>query len=150
MRRQSSSRTRAMASQPSWAWKEPAGTSKQSSPAAMGATLRNSDTPGVLAGCSWRRWLGIDSISVPAGAAGTLGLSLSTNGFQAVMGFLESHGDLQILSSPRVATLNNQKAVLKVGTDDFFVTEADPLPFAGVYRGKGALRELFTTVMGMP
>lgn len=34
-------------------------------------------------------------------------------------------------------------------TDDFFVTEADPFPFAGVYRGKGALRELFTTVMGM-
>jgi MSHA biogenesis protein MshL len=27
-----------------------------------------------------------------------------------------------VLSSPRVATINNQKAVLKVGTDDFFVT----------------------------
>jgi MSHA biogenesis protein MshL len=27
-----------------------------------------------------------------------------------------------VLSSPRVATLNNQKAVLKVGTDEFFVT----------------------------
>jgi MSHA biogenesis protein MshL len=26
------------------------------------------------------------------------------------------------MSSPRIATLNNQKAVLKVGTDDFFVT----------------------------
>jgi MSHA biogenesis protein MshL len=26
------------------------------------------------------------------------------------------------LSSPRIATLNNQKAVLKVGTDEFFVT----------------------------
>ncbi len=34
-------------------------------------------------------------------------------------------------------------------TDDFFVTEADGLPFAGVYRGKHALRELFTKVMGM-
>ncbi len=34
-------------------------------------------------------------------------------------------------------------------TDDFFITEADPLPFAGVYRGKTALRELFTKVMGM-
>jgi MSHA biogenesis protein MshL len=29
---------------------------------------------------------------------------------------------VQVLSSPRVATLNNQKAVLKVGTDEFFVT----------------------------
>ncbi len=29
---------------------------------------------------------------------------------------------MQVLSSPRIAALNNQKAVLKVGTDDFFVT----------------------------
>ena len=64
----------------------------------------------------------VDSVSLPAGAGGTLGLALSTNGFQAVLGFLESHGDVQILSSPRVATLNNQKAVLKVGTDEYFVT----------------------------
>jgi MSHA biogenesis protein MshL len=66
--------------------------------------------------------LGIDGLGVPVGAAGTLGVAISTNGFQAVMGFLESHGDLQILSSPRVATLNNQKAVLKVGRDEYFVT----------------------------
>ena len=38
------------------------------------------------------------------------------------MGFLETQGELQILSSPRVATLNNQKAVLKVGVDEYFVT----------------------------
>ncbi len=34
-------------------------------------------------------------------------------------------------------------------TDDFFVTEADGLPFEGVYRGKNALHQLFTKVMGM-
>ena len=34
-------------------------------------------------------------------------------------------------------------------TDDFFVTEADNLPMAGVYRGKNALRELYVKVMGM-
>lgn len=34
-------------------------------------------------------------------------------------------------------------------TDDFFITEADTLPFAGTYRGKRALRDLFTKVMGM-
>jgi MSHA biogenesis protein MshL len=64
----------------------------------------------------------IDAVSLPSGGAGTLGLSLATKGFQAVLGFLESQGDLQVLSSPRVATLNNQKAVLKVGTDEYFVT----------------------------
>jgi len=66
--------------------------------------------------------LAIDSISLPAGAGGTLGLALATKGFQAVLGFLETHGNLQVLSSPRVATLNNQKAVLKVGVDEYFVT----------------------------
>ncbi len=64
----------------------------------------------------------LDSVSLPAAAGGTLGLSLATKGFQAVLGFLESQGELQILSSPRVATLNNQKAVLKVGVDEYFVT----------------------------
>lgn len=34
-------------------------------------------------------------------------------------------------------------------TDDFFVTEADTLPMAGVYRGKNALRDLYTKVMGL-
>ncbi len=64
----------------------------------------------------------VDSVGLPAAGSGTLGLALATNGFNAVLGFLESHGDVQILSSPRVATLNNQKAVLKVGTDEYFVT----------------------------
>ena len=62
------------------------------------------------------------SVSLPSAGAGTLGLALATNGFSAVLGFLESHGTVQILSSPRVATLNNQKAVLKVGVDEYFVT----------------------------
>jgi MSHA biogenesis protein MshL len=29
---------------------------------------------------------------------------------------------VHVLSSPRVAAVNNQKAVLKIGTDEFFVT----------------------------
>jgi MSHA biogenesis protein MshL len=66
--------------------------------------------------------LALESLSVPSAVGGTLGLSLATKGFQAVMGFLEMQGELQILSSPRVATLNNQKAVLKVGVDEYFVT----------------------------
>jgi MSHA biogenesis protein MshL len=59
--------------------------------------------------------------SVAAGG-GLFGLALSTSRFAAVLGFLETQGDVQTLSSPRIATLNNQKAVLKVGSDDYFVT----------------------------
>ena len=64
------------------------------------------------------------TVPVPSVAAGggLFGLALSTTNFGAVLGFLETQGDVQTLSSPRVATLNNQKAVLKVGTDEFFVT----------------------------
>ncbi|MDG0865426.1 pilus (MSHA type) biogenesis protein MshL, partial [Pelomonas aquatica] len=63
-----------------------------------------------------------DLIPLPSAGGGTFGLALSRGGFQALLSFLESHGDTQILSSPRIATLNNQKAVLKVGTDDYFIT----------------------------
>ena len=64
------------------------------------------------------------AVAIPSVAAGggLFGLALSTTNFGAVLGFLETQGDVQTLSSPRVATLNNQKAVLKVGTDEFFVT----------------------------
>lgn len=64
------------------------------------------------------------AVAIPSVAAGggLFGLALSTTNFAAVLGFLETQGDVQTLSSPRVATLNNQKAVLKVGTDEFFVT----------------------------
>jgi MSHA biogenesis protein MshL len=63
--------------------------------------------------------------SLPTGAiAGTLfGLAFQTSNFAALLNFLESQGNVHVLSSPRIATLNNQKAVLKVGTDEFFVTE---------------------------
>lgn len=40
-------------------------------------------------------------------------------------------------------------AAEEVLTDDFFITEADSLPMAGVYRGKTALRNLYTQVMGL-
>lgn len=63
-----------------------------------------------------------DLIPLPSAGGGTLGLALARGGFQALLAFVESHGDTQILSSPRIATLNNQKAVLKVGTDDYFIT----------------------------
>ena len=63
-----------------------------------------------------------DNVPLPTTGGGMFGLALATSGFQAVLGFLETRGDVQILSSPRIATLNNQKAVLKVGTDAYFVT----------------------------
>jgi MSHA biogenesis protein MshL len=60
------------------------------------------------------------SVANPASAV--FGLAFQTANFALLLQFLETQGHVQVLSSPRVATLNNQKAVLKVGTDEFFVT----------------------------
>ena len=61
--------------------------------------------------------------SLISGVSGAvLGLAFQTQNFTALLNFLDSQGNTQVLSSPRIATLNNQKAVLKVGTDQFFIT----------------------------
>lgn len=62
------------------------------------------------------------AIATSALGKGFFGVAFQSKDFAALLSFLETQGDVQVLSSPRVATINNQKAVLKVGTDDFFVT----------------------------
>ncbi len=73
---------------------------------------------------------GADLLS--AANTGTLiGLAFQTSNFAALLSFLESQGNVHVLSSPRIATLNNQKAVLKVGTDEFFVTNVSTTTTTG-------------------
>ncbi len=62
------------------------------------------------------------TMSTSAGGQGFYGLALQAQNFSALLNFLETQGKAHVLSSPRIATLNNQKAVLKVGTDELFVT----------------------------
>src|SRR5437879_5533190 len=52
--------------------------------------------------------------------AGVFGLAIQNNNFAALLQFLESQGNVQVLSSPRVAALNTHEAVLKRGTDHVF------------------------------
>lgn len=69
------------------------------------------------------------ALGATANAAGSLfGLAFQTANFSALLSFLESQGNVHVLSSPRIATLNNQKAVLKVGKDEFFVTKLSTTP----------------------
>jgi len=53
---------------------------------------------------------------------GVFSLAVLSNNFSAFIELLQSQGEVQVLSSPRVSTVNNQKAVIKVGGDEFFVT----------------------------
>lgn len=51
-----------------------------------------------------------------------LGLAVQFRNFSALISFLQTQGSVHVLSSPRIATLNSQKAVLKVGSEEPFVT----------------------------
>ena len=59
------------------------------------------------------------------------GMAFQTGSFAALLNFLETQGNVHVLSSPRIATLNDQKAVLKVGTDEFFVTNVSSTTTTG-------------------
>jgi len=49
--------------------------------------------------------------------------NFSLGDFTGALQLLRTQGDVRVLSSPRIATVNNQKAVIKVGSDEFFVTD---------------------------
>lgn len=50
-------------------------------------------------------------------------LSFINKDFAGVLSLLSTQGNVQTLSSPRVTATNNQKAVIKVGNDEYFVTD---------------------------
>lgn len=54
--------------------------------------------------------------------AGIFTLNVDAGDFLGALSLLETQGDVDVLSSPRIATVNNQKAVIKVGSDEYFVT----------------------------
>ncbi|WP_150112672.1 pilus (MSHA type) biogenesis protein MshL [Marinobacter nitratireducens] len=56
---------------------------------------------------------------------GLFSASVRAGDFTGLIQLLGKQGNVQILSSPRISTVNNQKAVIKVGTDEFFVTDID-------------------------
>ncbi|WP_298716500.1 pilus (MSHA type) biogenesis protein MshL [uncultured Oceanisphaera sp.] len=48
--------------------------------------------------------------------------NITDGNFTSVISLLQTQGEVNTLSNPRVTTSNNQKAVIKVGTDEYFVT----------------------------
>lgn len=62
----------------------------------------------------------IPSFTEPFG--GVLSLGFNYKKLAAFVELLGTQGNVQVLSSPRVSVTNNQKALIKVGVDEFFVT----------------------------
>ncbi len=88
-------------------------------PIAPGTTLQNS---GPLSALGLNGMPGASLITDATNIGSMFGLAFQSPNFAAMLQFLETQGNVQVLSSPRIASINNQKAVLKVGTDEFFVT----------------------------
>ena len=77
--------------------------------------------PGVFTG-------GVYTLAANAG-------SFMVGDFTAVVTMLESQGKTNVLSSPRISTLNNQQAIIKVGKDETFVTGISPGISGGINSG---------------
>ena len=84
--------------------------------------------PGASIGTTGTLTDGTNSATAGANlAAGALGrgfygLAFQAANFASLINFMQTQGNVSVLSSPRIATLNNQKAVLKVGSDELYVT----------------------------
>lgn len=74
---------------------------------------------------------------VASAFGGMFAMSLNLGDFTGFLEFLETQGDVHVLSSPRVSTVNNQKAVIKVGSDEFFVTDIDTSEDTAAVAGTG-------------
>lgn len=55
-----------------------------------------------------------------------------TSDFITTIRILGTQGTVQVLSSPRVATMNNQQSLIKVGNDEFFVSGITPGQASGL------------------
>ena len=62
---------------------------------------------------------------------GVFSIAVALDEFAAFIELLKTQGDVEVLSSPRISTLNNQKAVIKVGNDEFFVTDVSTTTVTG-------------------
>jgi len=101
----------------------PDGTLLQNSDIVADPTASNPSSPDPLNPLTGTFGSATSVLTAGANVAGSVfGLAFQTGSFAALLNFLESQGTVHVLSSPRIAALNNQKAVIKVGTDEFFVT----------------------------
>jgi MSHA biogenesis protein MshL len=63
---------------------------------------------------------------------GAFTLAVNAGSFNAYVELLATQGKTHVLSSPRVSTINNQKAVIKAGDDEYFVTGVSSNTVTGV------------------
>jgi MSHA biogenesis protein MshL len=99
------------------------GNSRQSDTSVTSNVTTNYDSAAAVSGLAMT---GVGGLLKSFPVQGALGLAFQSANFSSLISFLQTQGTVYVLSSPRIATLNNQKAVLKVGSEDRFVVEIQP------------------------
>lgn len=69
--------------------------------------------------------------SISSAIGGVTSLSFLNKDFSGVIELLSTQGNVQVLSSPRITATNNQKAIIKVGEDEYFVTDVSSTTTTG-------------------
>lgn len=86
---------------------------------------------GLEGGISLSTTPGVIGNTVSAVLGGASSLTIERGDFSGVISLLSTQGDVQMLSNPRVTATNNQKAVIKVGQDEYFVTNVSSTTVTG-------------------
>lgn len=98
------------------------GVSWSSIPAALG------DTSNIAFSTTHKLADSLIQSTIGGGAA----ITFSNSDFSSVVSLLETQGDVNVLSKPRITAMNNQKAVIKVGSDEYFVTDVSTTTVSGI------------------
>lgn len=69
--------------------------------------------------------------TISSAIGGVTSLSFLNKDFSGVIDLLSTQGNVQVLSSPRITATNNQKAIIKVGEDEYFVTDVSSTTTTG-------------------
>ena len=83
-----------------------------------------------------------------SGMGGAFALQFMLNDFEGFIELLETQGNIKVLSNPRISTLNNQKAIIKVGVDEYFPVsvEKETDPTTGIPTIKVDVKTFFSGV----
>ena len=75
-----------------------------------------------------------------------LSMSGDRNNFNYAMSLISTQGKVSVLSKPRVSTINNQSAIIKVGNDNYYVTNVQSQLTTG---GTGAASNTTTSTINL-
>ncbi len=79
--------------------------------------------------------------------AATAAISFADGSFDVVLNALHEQGEVKVISQPRILTLNNQPALIKVGTDQSFFTATTTIGTSGA--GNTVTEQVITVTTGL-